>query len=168
MTVAQAEAVEIVTPTPQEHYADVWKLLDEFRHEVLDAAAPANLEEMIERNKQDEARGGKSFSVLKEGQLAGAVWFEMIGDGACIGHLVFDRFLLTGAQKMAATRNVLRMMFSDGFRKVHWAFFADNRAFRVFLKRLGAEQEAHFRQHCRRDGELVDAEIMASFPESVQ
>lgn len=165
MTVAVANEVEIVSPTPPEHYERVWKLLDEFRHEVLDAAAPSTLEEMIERNAKDAERGGKSFSVLKEGQFAGAVWFEMIGDGVCIGHLVFDRFALTGAQKMAATRNVLRMMFSDGFRKVHWAFFADNRAFRVFLKRLGAEQEAHFRQHCRRDGELVDVDIVASFPE---
>ena len=165
MTVAQAEAVEIVTPTPEEHHAAVWKLLDEFRHEVLDAAAPNSLEEMIERNKADEERGGKSFSILKDGQFAGAVWFELVGDGTYIGHLVFDRFLLTGSQKMAATKKVLREMFSNGARKIHWALFADNRAFRVFLKRLGAEQEAHFRQHCRRDGELVDAEIMASFPE---
>lgn len=168
MTVAVASEVEIVTPTPEEHFGQVWKLLDEFRHEVLDAAAPSSLEEMIERNKQDAEKGGKSFSVVKEGQFAGAVWFEMIGDGTCIGHLVFDRFALTGPEKMAATKNVLRMMFSDGFRKVHWALFADNRAFRVFLKRLGAEQEAHFRQHCRRDGELVDADIMASFPESIR
>jgi RimJ/RimL family protein N-acetyltransferase len=43
-------------------------------------------------------------------------------------------------------------------------FFADNRAFRIFLKRVGAVEEGTMRQHTRRKGEVVDASFMASFP----
>jgi hypothetical protein len=110
--------------------------------------------------------GGKTFCIHNDGVMVGAVWVENIGEGIGVGHLVFDPgHTISTSEKIHASRLVMREIFQY-FRKVMWAFFADNRAFRVFLKRMGAIEEGIFHQHVRRGSDFVDQAWMASFPET--
>ena len=158
-------SLEIVSPAPESCYPVIWRLLQEFSHQTIDMHAPKNLEELVERAKKGEAGGGMYCAVLKDGVVVGGVWVEPMVDDIGLGHLVFEREGISSAEKMKAARMALSEIFDAGFRKVLWMFFADNRAFRIFLKRLGAEYEGTLKKHLRRDGMLIDAEMMASFPE---
>lgn len=155
--------LKLVSPAPESCYPTIWALLQEFAHQTLDSAAPKTLEGFIEKARMDLEAGGKTYAVYKDGELAGGIWFESVGDEMCLGHLVFDREHLSSAEKLSAARAAVNEVLENGCRKVIWSFLADNRAFRVFLKRLGAEHEGVFKQHFRREGKLVDAEFMASF-----
>lgn len=153
----------VVTPCPASDLPQVWKWLQHFAQETLDEKSPTSLHEFLLKESTDRLNGGKTFAVSCDGKLVGGIWYEAVGDGMAVGHLVFDPgHTLSTSGKMAAVRQTLKMA---GFRKIIWTFFADNRAFRVFLKRMGAEEEGLFRQQVRRNGNLVDQAFMASFPE---
>lgn len=159
---------EIISPAPESCYPTIWRLLkEEFAEQTIDALAPTTLEECIERARREAEVGGRSYAILKDGVVVGAVWCEPLVDSMCLGHLVFERKALSSTEKMRVSRQAVEKIFADGFRKIVWIFFSDNRAFRVFLKRLGAKHEGVLRKQWRRNGELVDAEIMASFPAEV-
>ena len=164
---AAAARFELVSPAPESCYPVIWRLLQEFSHQTIDTLAPTSLEECIQKARRDLEAGGRSYAIFKDGIVVGAVWVEALVDGMCLGHLVFERKGLSSTEKIRASRQAIEAIFADGFRKILWMFFSDNRAFRVFLKRLGAKHEGLLREHLRRDGELVDAEMMASFPAEV-
>lgn len=159
--------LEIVSPVPEWCYPAIWKLFQDFPREMIDSHSPKDIEAFVSKARQDRGSGGKGYVVLREQTPLGAVWFDPIGDEMCIGHLVFERKAITGLEKMKVSRDAVASIFKEGFRKIVWVFFADNRGFRVFLKRLGAKHEGLFKDHLRRDGEWVDAEVMASFPQEV-
>lgn len=166
MSVATEGAIELVSPVPVQLYVRIWFLLKEmFPMQMIDSRAPQTAEEFVEKAVNDQLAGGKSYAALKEGQFIGAVWFENVGDGIALGHLVFERENVSSNEKLEAARTAIKGVFGAGFRKIIWSFFADNRAFRVFMKRLGAEHEGLFRKHYQRGQEWIDAEFMASFPE---
>src|SRR5262249_23857759 len=155
----------IVSPFPEEFYPVVWELLQEFARETLDDRSPTSLDELIEKDRCDRENGGLSFAVVgQNGMPVGAVWCEAIGDGLGIGHLVFARYELTSAQNLEVTSAAVAMMFAAGMRKISWSLFGDNRPFHLFLRRLGAVEEGRLKDQVRRNGELVDMLLMASFP----
>lgn len=162
--VATATEIEIVSPAPESVYPVIWRLFNEFPDQMIDSHVPKSLEELVEKAQRDIEAGGLTFAVMKNGAVMGGVWVDAAADGMCAGHLVFEREGISSAEKMLAAREVIQRVFHAGFRKIIWVFFADNRAFRVFLKRLGAEREGVLKQHLNRNGQWVDAELMASFP----
>lgn len=155
----------LVTPFPEEHLPLMWAWLQEFRAQMVDDYSPHTYDEMLERNRGDLANGMKMYAMVRDGKPVGAVWGEALGDGQYMGHLVFERYTLSTAEKLEMARDAVRQMFADGARKICWQSFADNRAFTIFLRRLGAVIEGRFREATRRNGELVDIVILASFPE---
>lgn len=156
-----------VIPAPKDVYPQVWKLLREFSEQTMGDLCPKSLEEMTAKSEADLKAGGKQYAVMGPDGPLGFIWCENIGDNMAFGHLVFEREGLSTIEKVAATRQAVRKLFEDGFRKIIWMFFADNRAFRIFMKRIGAVEEGLMRQHTRRNGALVDASFMASFPEGI-
>jgi hypothetical protein len=158
----------VVSPFPFEHLPKMWSWLQHFDALMVDDYCPKSFEEMAEKNKRDLANGAKTYAIMSDGQPVGAVWGEFVGDGVYIGHLVFDRYTLTSSEKMQLARMALKQFFADGARKIQWQLYADNRAFRVFLKRMGASVEGILKQATRCKGELRDMMLMASFPEEIQ
>lgn len=157
--------VEITTPCPSEKLPLVWEWLSHFSRETLDTNSPQSLDEFLKSESLCRISGGQTFSINSEGVMVGAIWVENIGDGVGVGHLVFDPgHTISTSEKIQASKKVMREVFKS-FRKVMWAFFADNRAFHVFLKRMGAIEEGIFHQHVRRGSDYVDQAWMASFPE---
>ena len=155
----------ITSPFPEEYLPLMWGWLDEFREQMVDDYCPKTFEEMVEKNKRDLAHGAKVYAVIGEaGVPVGVIWGELAGDDVYLGHLVFARYALSAAEKMAATRESLRRLFAAGARKVVWQVLADNRAFLIFLRRIRAHVEGHLRDGTRRGGKLVDVVLMASFP----
>lgn len=168
MITVEAEKVRIavVSPCPKNSLPFIWEWLNHFSRETLDARSPKTFEDLVAKEERDRENGSLSFAVLADGKMVGGVWYEAIGDGMSVGHLVFDPgHTISTAEKLTAVRQTIKETFEAGFRKIIWQFFADNRPFEVFMKRLGAEREGLFRQYARRGNEWVDAVFMASFPE---
>lgn len=161
---AQVESIQLVSPPPENYYQVIWPLLKEFAYQTLDSHSPTSLEETIEQAEIEREAGTLTIAVVKDGTVVGGVWVNPLGDGLCLGHLVLDRHGISAAEKMKAVREAISSIFEAGFRKIQWVFFSDNRAFRIFLKRLGAKHEGRLEAHANRDGEWVDADMMASFP----
>lgn len=154
------------SPMPDESYEFIWTYLQQFAHQTLDRTSPNSLEELEEKLKADVRNGGKTYAFQKEDGWVGGLSIENVGDGIGLGHLVFsrDNQNLTTAEKLAMSKAAIDDIFQDGFRKIQWAFFSDNRAFRLFLRKLGATHEGTLKAHVNREGEWVDADMMASFP----
>lgn len=156
---------EIRSPFPEQHLSAMCGWLQEFKYQMVDDASP--LEESDVRAFYESGRS-KSFAVEVDGQAAGAVWAEELYDGVYMGHLVFDRDMLSSAEKVQATRQAVRKLFEEGARKISWHVFADNRAFRIFLKRVGAEIEGTMRKATKRNGEYVDVMLLSTLPEDLR
>ena len=155
------------SPIPDEAYEFIWKYLQQFAHQTLDKTSPDSLEALREKLKADVERGGKTYAFHNKDGWVGALSIENVGDGIGLGHLVFsrDNQNLTSAEKLAMSKAAIDDIFQNGFRKIQWAFFSDNRAFRLFLRKLGATHEGTLIAHVNREGEWVDADMMASFPQ---
>jgi hypothetical protein len=157
--------IKIVSPFPEDQMEHIYGWMEEFRKQMVDDFTPQDLSAVIQRGRDAMSSGAKSYAILIDGEVVGAVWGEHLGDNVYMGHLAFDRYTLTPKEKLSATRDAVARFFTDGARKIVWQLFTDNRPFRLFLRRLGAEHEGTMRQSTRREGKLTDVDLMASFPE---
>ena len=160
-----------VSPIPSEHLSAVWHWLREFSRQMVNDDTPKTFESMVKKHDHDIACGGKSYIILSgdmRSRPVGAVWGELMGDEVYLAHLVFDRYSLSTHEKLALAKAAVSRLFADGARKLSWAMYADNRAFRLFLVRMGASYEGTFRRATRRNGELIDVLWMATFAEDMQ
>lgn len=157
------EELALVDPVPEGFLPLVWQWLNEWSGQTLDDYSPSNLKQLIEKSRRDQAAGGRSYGITADGKPTGAIWFEAMGDGMFAGHLVFPREGLSPKGKLQSVKMTLDNLFASGGRKVLWPHFADNRAFHIFLRRLGATEEGLLKQQTRRRGELADVRVMASF-----
>ncbi|KKL95845.1 hypothetical protein LCGC14_1850540 [marine sediment metagenome] len=158
---------EIVSPFPEECLPLMWQWINEFREQMVDDFTPKTFEEMIEKERSDREAGGRFYTIVQKGTVVGFVWGEHVGDQVYAGHLVFDRDALRPAEKLEAAKLALNRFFSEGARKIRWMAFTDNRAYRIFLRRLGATFEGELKKETRRQGELCDVVLFASFPTEV-
>lgn len=144
----------------------MWQWLANFNQQMVDDYTPQTYAAMVAKNQADLARGAKQYAVIDGSIPVGAIWGELLGDGQFVGHLVFAPDV---KNKGEITRQVMRRWFQEGARKVCWQVFADNRVFQNFLKRrIHAQQEGYFHKATRRNGELVDVVVMASFAEDLR
>ncbi len=165
---ATATKYEIVSPFPEDYLLTFWTWMAEFKEQMVDDFSPQTFQELVAKARQDLAAGGKSYAIIQNGKLVGCVWGEHVGDQVFSGHLVFESDALKSAEKLEATRLTLQQFFSDGARKIRWMALADNRAYRIFLRRLGASFEGELKKETRRQGELCDVVLFASFPAEEQ
>ena len=164
---AIAAKYEIISPFPEECLLVFWTWMAEFKEQMVDDFSPQTFQELAAKARQDLAAGGKSYAIMMNGNLVGCVWGEHVGDQVFSGHLVFDRDSLKSAEKLEATKLTLQQFFSEGARKIRWMALADNRAYRIFLRRLGATFEGELKRETRRQGELCDVVLFTSFPAEV-
>lgn len=160
--------MKIVSPFPDPFIISVWEWLQEFSPQMVDDYTPKTLEQVYQQHIVSRANGAKQYAIYSDnGQPLGAVWGELLGDDMYTAHLVFNRGL-EPKEKANLARAALKRFFQDGARKICWQCFADNLPFRNFLmRRLGAKIEGCFRQATRRNGELVDQLVLATFPEDI-
>ena len=162
--IATEAKYEIISPFTEEYLLPFWTWMKEFEEQMVDDFSPQTFQELQAKARQDLAAGGKSYAIMKEGILVGCVWGEHVGDQVFSGHLVFERDALKSAEKLEAAKLTLQQFFSEGARKIRWMALADNRAYRIFLRRLGATLEGELKKETRRQGELCDVVLFASFP----
>ncbi len=168
MEIAIASKYEIVSPFPEDCFPAFWTWVKEFEEQMVDDFSPQTFQELVAKARQDLAAGGKSYAIMQNAKLVGCVWGEHVGDQVFSGHLVFERDALKSAEKLEATKLTLQQFFSEGARKIRWMALADNRAYRIFLRRLGATLEGELKKETRRQGELCDVVLFASFPAEEQ
>ena len=142
--------------------------MQEFKEQMVDDFTPQTFDELREKESRDRNAGGRSYAILHKERAVGCLWGESVGDQVFSGHLVFDRDALTPAEKLEAAKMTLKQFFSDGARKIRWLALSDNRAYRIFLRRLGAEFEGELKQETRREGKLCDVVLFPSFPDEAQ
>lgn len=156
---------KVASPVPEEVIQILWIWSQQFADQMLDDRRPKDVEAMQAAHREEIANGGKQYYFSSENDVPlGMVWASNVGDDMYFGHLVFEREGLSTADKVEMTKYALHLMFMSGARKVIWQLFSDNRAFKIFLKKCGAEYEGCLRQMVRRNGVLMDTVMMASFP----
>lgn len=159
----------VYTPAPESMLPAVWAWMNDFSELMIDDHCPKTFDEMCLKHESDLQNGAKEYLIATDnGTPLGAIWAENAGDGMYLGHLVFSRYDLKPEQKTEVARKLIEQMFAHGARKIIWQMFAENRPFRIFLRRLGAEVEGILKQGTRKDGKLRDIMLMASFPKGSQ
>lgn len=156
--------MNIVAPFPIEALPLMWKWLTEFRKEMVDDFSPQTYDELVEKCRADSEKGAKSYAIIHEGQIVGCVWGEPVGNDVFSAHLVFERDGLNPQEKLGATQAAVKQFFSEGARKLRWMTLSDNRAYRLFLRRLGAQYEGELKLETKQNGEMKDLMLFASFP----
>jgi RimJ/RimL family protein N-acetyltransferase len=165
---AIAAKYEILSPFPEECLQLFWDWMLEFKDQMVDDFSPQTFEQLVEKAKADRLAGGKSYAIVQKGTVVGCVWGEHVGDQVYAGHLVFDRDALTPSEKLEAAKLTVKRFFSEGARKIRWMALSDNRAYRIFLRRLGATFEGELKRETRRQGKECDVVLFASFPTEEQ
>ena len=166
---ADGRRYTLTTPIPPEHLSTtIWEWFQTFWKQMVNDPMPQTRDGIAAWMESCTAKGGKSYFALDEnGQPVGAIWGEAGEDNIHIVHLVFARHRLSREAKLAIAKAALRQYFADGARKLSWAMYADNRPCIDFLKELGASVEGTLRKVTRRDGQLMDVVLMATFPEDL-
>jgi hypothetical protein len=151
-------------PYPADKMKELHRWVTEFEYQMSDDTSPKTLEDVTEKYRSTEL----SYGIWKNGAIAGNVWAEPIGDGQFLGHLVFDKDLMSVHEKIQATKAAAKQLFNCGARKLLWQTFADNRAYIAFMRRVGAKVEGTLRKTTKRNGEYVDGVLLGLFAEEIR
>lgn len=167
---ADGRKYTLTTPIPREHLSTtIWEWFQTFWKEMVNDPMPQTREGIAAFMESCTAKGGKSYFALDEkGQPVGAIWGEEGDDNIHIAHLVFARGRLSREAKLVIAKAALRQYFADGARKLSWGVYADNQRAIAFLEQLGASVEGTLKKQTRRDGQLMDVVLLATFPEDLQ
>ena len=164
MNATTERTCQIVSPFPIEGLGKLWLWLQTFKDETIDDFSPQTYAELVEKCRADSEAGAKSYAIIHDGQLVGCVWGEPVGNDVYSGHLVFEPYGLKPPEKLEATKQAIKCFFADGARKIRWMALSQNRAYRLFLRRLGAQFEGELKQETKQEGALKDLLLFASFP----
>jgi len=156
--------IALVSPFPASDLGRLWNWLHEYPEANTDDYGPVSFEEFsIEMRRRMES-GERTWGVLSDGALCGAIGFapatERLGwfHGICFSQSVHGR----GIARQAVAR-VLDELFASGIEKVCAGYFADNARIDRLFKRLGAVEEGLLRAQTLRNGKPVDMRLIAIF-----
>lgn len=157
----ETERFSMLSPFPEKYLPQMWNWLEEFRKQMVDDLSPQTPLDL--RNYFHDGKARLSYAFLDQnGWPVGAVWAEDLGHGNYMGHLVFERAGITSQEKLEMARRALRAMFDAGMKKLWWESYVDNRAFIIFLKKLGARPDSAIPTHpTKRDGKEVKTVLLS-------
>lgn len=139
-----------------------WTWIQEFRRQVADDYSPRSFQQFF---IQELARKGKglTYGVERDGELGGVVWVDMHAPHLAEAHCLFKRSFWGRRTVLPALNLVADGVFEAGVHKIIMPVFADNHAIRSVCKSLGGIQEAYYREHILRDGELIDMAVYSLY-----
>lgn len=167
---ADGRKYTLTSPIPREHLSTtIWEWIQTYRRQMVNDPMPQTSDGVAALIESSMAKGGKSYFARDEnGQPVGAIWGDAGEDNNHIAHLVFARHRISREAKLAIAKAALRQYFAEGARKLSWGIYADNRPCIAFLETLGSSVEGTLRKATRRDGQLMDVVLMATFPEDLK
>lgn len=159
--------ITVESPFPLHSLPRVWGWIQSFRNRVADDFGPQTLEAFVEKGIADAERV-RTWAVYRDGELGGMVTFEKWTEilGTC--HCLFKREMWGRKTTLPALEQILKEIFAEGILKISLCVFADNKAIIALVKDLGGVTEGHYRNHTRRNGELVDMVAIALFQEGFE
>jgi len=140
----------------------LWAMIHEHPEAHLDDTAGTTLEAFADEMASRLARGERLWSVVVDGQMAGAIGYAPITarvgmlHGVCIARRVSGRGIAD-----RALRDVLEQLQAEGVQKVSASYFVDNRHIRACLKRLGFVDEGLLHERAIRGGVPVALWLVA-------
>jgi hypothetical protein len=157
---------KMLSPFPEEHLGKMWAWLQQYKTQMVDDFSPQSPDEL---KAFFSSHKGPSFAFLDgKDKPIGAVWADPLGKDNYMGHLVFERDGLTSVDKLFMTARALKVMFDGGAKKIWWESYIDNRAYLLFLRKLGAVPETSLKSMpTKRDGQSVKSLLFASYPENL-
>jgi len=157
--------LQLISPFPQDHYAEAWKWLREFPDANFDDYGPQNQDafaaEMARRAKTE-----RTWGVLLDGELCGVIGALALSPdrrlwtwhGICFAQRVHH----SGVPQEAVQR-IIAELFESGCAKLCAGFFSHNFRIERFLASLGFLNEGVLRRHTLQHGQPVAMRLMAKF-----
>lgn len=159
--------IELVSPFPEVSLPVAWGWIRPVLHLLADDFAMRDIASLFEVAKSIEERGGKTWGVLRSGQLCGWLGFEPVNAVSCFGHAFFAKWAWGKETTDAAVKLALQEIYDLGFEKVTCPVLAANRGIRGLLRRVGMTEEGTLRSHTLCGGKPADlilfGELKAEF-----
>ena len=133
-----------------------WQWAQPFLRFMADDYGLADVDALIKAAETIEARGGKTWGVLRNGRLCGWLGFELANSITGIGHCLFAKWAWGRETTDVAIRMCLAEIFALGYERVSCPFLATNQGIRALLKRVGMRDEGTLRNYTRCGGVVTD------------
>ena len=148
--------VELVTPFPSYALPLAWEWVRPALRQMADDFALQNIEALITAAETMEARGGKTWGVLRNGRLCGWLGFEPVNRISGIGHCFFANWAWGKETTDTAVKLCLAQIFEMGYERVSCPVLAMNRSIRSLMRRVGIREEGTLRSFTMCGGEITD------------
>ena len=162
-----AVSIELISPFPEVSLPAAWGWVKPALRLMADDFAIQNIGGLFEAAASIEAKGGKTWGVLRDGKLCGWLGFEPINKVAGFGHAFFAPWAWGRETTDAAVKLALAEIYAAGFEKVSCPVLAVNRGIRGLLRRIGMREEGRLRGHTLCGGKATDlvlyGELKAEF-----
>jgi RimJ/RimL family protein N-acetyltransferase len=150
-------SLRLITPFPDDAWADVWQWIQPFRHRIHDDFSP-NSEETFVAWMRQRTEGQFTVGVVRDDKLGGLIWCEGNAVSGNV-HAIFSKAFWGSATSVPALDAAARCYFlTTGARKLNTQFFRHNGAVRSMVKTLGLQREGILRSMTMQGGEPVDVE----------
>jgi RimJ/RimL family protein N-acetyltransferase len=156
------QAIRIVSPFPQSELVLAWGWIQKFRRQVADDYSPRTFQQFLIQETDRQGKG-LTYAVERDGELGGIVWIDLHAPHLAEAHCLFKKEFWGRATVLPALEQIAAGVFDAGVHKIICPVFADNHAIRSTLAALGAVQEAYYREHILREGELIDMAVYSLF-----
>ena len=149
--------IELVHPFPVFSLPKVWRWVQAHRDRIADDFWCTDLDAFIDQWELLESRGRKSWGVVRDGELGGAITSQKVGGIAWDLHCIFATHFFGHKTTVTAIGLVMGNLFApppDGFgaEKISTEAFADNLALSGIVRALAGAKEGTRRGQTRRGG----------------
>jgi RimJ/RimL family protein N-acetyltransferase len=134
--------------------------MSEFRDRVADDYAATTLDAFMLDWQRRAAAGQQSWAIYRDGELGGLVTLDLANPGVGSTHCLFVKRMWGQETTLPALREVYRLIFETGLRKLLAFVFDDNWQIKAIARKLGARREGFLRQQTMRGGKPVDMVIL--------
>ncbi|HLG99821.1 MAG TPA: GNAT family protein [Bryobacteraceae bacterium] len=138
----------------------VWQWMSRFRGRVADDFSPKTLDEFVARWVELDARGRKTWQVIRDGDLGGVIESSRLSPVLADLHCIFKRSFWGHETTVASLRMVCEELFADGVIKIMSTAFRSNHALIGIVKALGGSKEGLLAGQTLQNGKPVDAVIL--------
>ena len=160
-------SIELASPFPEVSLPAAWLWVKPALRLMADDFAIQDIGGLFEAASSIEAKGGKTWGVLRNGQLCGWLGFEPINKVAGFGHCFFAPWAWGRETTDVAVKLALAEIYAAGWEKVSCPVLAANRGIRGLLRRIGMREEGRLRGHTLSGGKPADlilfGELKAEF-----
>jgi len=157
--------VTVTYPFPEYAWPRVWSWIESYPRLFLDDDGPHSAADLVALMEKQPF----TFAAVRDGEIVGAVWFELTRPDAGVIHTAFARRAWGREVTDTVFHQVAKLLFAAPLlRKIVSIFYADNQFARAMVKRFGFHFDGVLRAEAMRGGVAVDMELWSLLREEYE